>query len=102
MDTTNNKGAPRNGTPSETPRDNYSTNAAADQRSRILAALRTAPITTIQARRELDILMPAARVHELRHRYGHEIDLVWVREQTECGRWHKVGMYVLQGEARHE
>lgn len=53
-------------------------------------------IDTLAARRDLDILMPAARVHELRHRFGMEIDLVWVQQPTDCGRVHRVGLYVLR------
>ena len=79
-------------------------NAASAQRQRLLAWLRLhSQIDTITARRDLDILMPAARVHELRHRFGHEIDLVWVQQPTECGKLHRVGQYVLrpEGDARH-
>lgn len=64
------------------------------QRSRLLEALRKAPVSTICARRDLDIMMPAARIHELRHRFGHQIDLIWVNEPSECGEFHRVGMYV--------
>ena len=48
-------------------RANGSSNAAAAQRARILAHLQAGrPLTTIQARRELDVLHPCARVLELR------------------------------------
>ncbi len=76
--------------------NNINANSAAAQRMRLLDLLRLGPVSTIKARRELDILMPAARVHELRHRYGHEIDLVWHDEPTDCGKIHRVGLYVLQ------
>ena len=75
-------------------------NSAQAQRQRLLDALRKSPVSTIAARRDLDIMMPAARVHELRHRYGLEIDLVWVNEPTDCGRVHRVGQYVLRPESR--
>lgn len=79
-------------------------NAAHAQRQRLLDALRKGMVSTLDARRDLDILAPAARVHELRHRFGHQIDLVWVQQQTECGKLHRVGMYVLRptGESRND
>jgi hypothetical protein len=99
MDTTNNKGAPSNGTPS-TPLVN--SNSAHAQRQRLLARLRIGPLSTIEARRELDILMPAARVHELRHREGWEIQTLRREEETESGKKHNVALYVLQcGEVSH-
>lgn len=72
-------------------------NSLAAQRQRLMDFLRAhGMIDTIAARRDLDILMPAARVHELRHRYGHQIDLVWVQRPTDCGKLHRVAQYVLQ------
>ena len=98
MDTTNNKGAPSNGTPS-TPRSN--SNSAQDQRKRLLDYLRTrGSIDTITARRELDILCPAARVLELRHKYGHRIDTVKIMQPTDCGKLHTVAKYVLLAEVQ--
>lgn len=95
--TTNNKGAPSDGTPS-TPRGN--SNSAHDQRQKLLDWLRVhGQIDTITARRELDILMPGARIHELRHRFGHAIDTVRTKQPTECGKLHRVALYVLK--ARH-
>lgn len=55
-------------------------------------------IDTLAARRDLDILMPAARVWELKHRFGKLISKVWVDRQTDCGKVHRVAMYVLEGE----
>lgn len=54
----------------------YSTDAAS-QRQRLLAWLQASPLTTLQARQQLDIMHPAARVQELRER-GHNIVLNWV------------------------
>ena len=93
MDTTNNKGAPSHGAPSKTPRGN--SNSAHAQRQRLLDRLRTAPADTITLRSELDILMPAARVHELKRR-GYLIDKVWIDRPTDCGKLHRVALYVLQ------
>lgn len=94
MNTTNNKGAPSNGTPSKTPRGN--SNSAHAQRQRLLDALCRYMVSTIAARRDLDIMMPASRVHELRHRYGYQIDKVWIKQPTDSGKLHRVALYVLQ------
>lgn len=73
-----------------------SPNAAAAQRARILAHLQAGrPLTTIQARRELDTLHPAARVLELR-RAGWPISMAWVTEETDAGQQHRVGRYWLE------
>jgi len=74
------------------------------QRQRLLAALQVAPISTIEARRDLDIMMPAARVHELRHKLGFDIDLVWTVQPTDSGKLHRIGKYVLhpEGGVRHD
>ena len=69
--------------------------SAAAQRARLLDALRCGPVTTIEARRNLDILMPAARVHERRHREGHEILTHRIRQETESGKLHSIARYVL-------
>lgn len=97
MNTTNDKGAPSTGTPSKTPRSDSS--SAHDQRQRLLEWLKAhGKIDTVTARRELDILCPAARVLELRKR-GHRIDTVWIERTTDCGKIHRVAMYVLLVEA---
>ena len=62
--------------------------------ARILRALRAGPVSTITARSTLDILCPAARVLELR-RAGYRIKTVWVWERTDCGKSHRVALYVL-------
>jgi uncharacterized lipoprotein YajG len=75
---------------------NHKDNSAHSQRMRLVAALEErSVITTIEARRDLDILMPAARVFELRAR-GYEIETLWVDDLTECGRRHRVARYVLR------
>ena len=77
------------------PRSDF--NSLAAQRQRLIDRLRVhGSVDTITARRELDILGVAPRVHELRHRFGHEIDMVWVKQPTDCGRVHRVGLYVLR------
>jgi hypothetical protein len=73
-------------------------NSSAAQRQRLLDALRRYMVSTIAARRDLDIMMPAARVHELRHRFGYQIDMVWIEQPTDCGKLHRVALYVLKSE----
>lgn len=71
-------------------------NSSASQRQRLLAWLQThGRIDTITARRELDILGVAPRIFELRHRFGHVIDKVWIDQATDCGKLHKVALYLL-------
>lgn len=65
------------------------------QRLRLLVRLRIAPIDTITARRELDIMHPAARIQELK-RQGYKIDTVRMNRPTECGKLHWVAEYVLR------
>ncbi len=55
----------------------------------------------IEARRDLDILSPAARVLELR-RKGYRIDTVWIKQPTDCGKLHRVAKYVLQSPSRDD
>ena len=74
-------------------------NTAEQQRQRLSRHLHMyGSISTCEARRELDILCPAARVMELR-RDGMEIDLVRVDDFSETGKMHKVGRYILKGGA---
>lgn len=70
-------------------------NDAAVQRDRILEVLQAGhALTTLEARRELDILMPAARIFELKGA-GHHIDKIMVDANTEAGVRHRVAMYFL-------
>ncbi len=71
--------------------------AAAAQRLRAIDMLRTGPKSTIQLRRDGDILMPAARILELK-RKGFDILTHWVQEATDCGELHRVALYVLMRE----
>lgn len=72
----------------------YSSSLTA-QRARLLKRLEEAPVTTIQARHQLDILAPAPRVYELRHNYGYNIVTYWQTQQTPEGHSHRVASYVL-------
>ena len=81
--------------PNQSPRH---INASHHQRQRILEALRQAGslgLTTIQMREQLDIMMPGARVYELRHGHGYNIYLSWDRERTAQGHEHTCGRYIL-------
>lgn len=78
-------------------RNTHPDNSARSKCNRILAALqRLGSVTTIECTRYLDVVHPPRRVMELRER-GHEIDTTWVHHPTECGKVHRVGMYVLKG-----
>jgi hypothetical protein len=68
--------------------------STASQKIRVLARLRRGPLTTLTARRELDVLHPAARIQALRED-GHDIRTHWRTEETRQGRPHRVAEYVL-------
>ena len=70
-------------------------NSASAQRNRLLEALSRRPISTIEARRYLNILHPAGRVKELRHNEGHQLLTTWSYEPSDCGKPHRVARYVL-------
>ena len=78
-----------------TPRKPLPGDSAHSQRLRLLARLKIAPVDTITARRELDVMHPAARIMELKKR-GNKIDTVRVGRPTDCGKVHSVALYVLQ------
>jgi len=74
----------------------YITNTSADaQRNRLLAYLKHGSITTIDARRSLNVFQPAARVFELRHR-GYNIVTHLMDSHDDLGRPHiRVALYSL-------
>lgn len=82
------------GPESTAPITNPGDNSVAAQRARVLDAMRSGPKSTIQLRRDWDVLSPAARVLELKRR-GFEILTQWVHEATDCGKLHRVALYVL-------
>lgn len=65
------------------------------QRQRLLSWLRVKPITTIEARHELNILAPAARIFDLR--YSHQLNILtfWDHGFTPEGKKHRIAKYVL-------
>jgi hypothetical protein len=91
----NNEGrALQSAAPTTTSRD-FSWNSTKSQCARLLAALMKGPVTTIDARRLLDIMAPAARVFTLRHRFGKNIVTTWLDDMTTEGGVHRVARYVL-------
>ena len=65
------------------------------QRNRLLARLRRGPADTLLLRREENILMPAARVKELRES-GHVIHMQRISRTDDYGREHRgIALYSL-------
>lgn len=87
-------GRPQESSPQDTGVQDTTTQA---QRARLLDALELGPITTIDARSRLNIMMPAARVKELRS-LGHPI-VTHLRDlYDDQGRRHsRVAVYYLAG-----
>ena len=79
-------------------------NTSHNQRLRLLDYLKThGTITTLQARSELDILSPAARIFELRHNFGYLINKIEIADYTEAKRKHTgIAKYVLVSEKASE
>jgi hypothetical protein len=98
MTTTNETGRDpgKDATQKTTTKRKFTDNSADAQRYRLLEALRKGPVTTIEARHALDIMMPAARVYELRHDENHDIEMIWVNRLTAAGNLHRVALYVLK------
>ena len=83
-------------TPKSSP--NTQSHSTPAQRQRILQSLRIAAnngLTTIQLREEQDIMMPAARVHELRWRDGYNIQTIRVYDLNAQGNKHHCSRYFL-------
>lgn len=72
-------------------------NSSAVQRQCVLDALRESPngLTTIELREKFDVMMPAARVHELRWIFGYNIESYWDHDTNAQGNKHGVVRYVL-------
>jgi len=76
--------------------------SGAAQRARLLKRLALGPITTIEARRELNIMMPAARIKELREA-GHNIQTERVDTLDDQGRKHgRVAKYYLSAAVQEQ
>jgi len=77
-------------------REEFRGNSRDTQMRRLAEAFhRLTTVTTIEARRFLDILHPAGRVNELRQD-GLDIITLRERQETEAGIAHLVGRYVLR------
>ncbi|WP_366881189.1 helix-turn-helix domain-containing protein [Halothiobacillus sp.] len=73
--------------------------STASQRARLLTALKSTPggITTIQARRDLNVMQPAPRIKELRER-GCQIATIRETQTDDQGRKHpRCARYVYLG-----
>ena len=79
-------------------REKYKGNGTIEQRSRLLEAIHQCSISTIEARKFLDILHPAGRVMELR-KSGWLIDTLPGTEYSDIGKSHRVTVYLLRGRA---
>lgn len=78
----------------------FADNSTQAQRARLLDVLRISPISTLEARRNHDIMHPAMRIHELRHKFGYNIVMFWSVEPSDRGKLHRVARYVLKSEVR--
>lgn len=84
--------ADQQASPKKTHLDNTSTSA---QRARLLERLHLGPVDTITARSELNIMMPAARIKELREA-GHQIKTLRLTRTDDHGRTHRgVALYYI-------
>jgi hypothetical protein len=70
-------------------------NTAIAQRKRILDFLHIQPLDTLTARKELDVMHPAAHVMELRNQ-GIGIKTIRIDRPSDCGKMHSVACYVLE------
>lgn len=76
-------------------------NSSHEQRQRLLRSLEARPVSTLHARGPLDVMHPGGRIMELR-RMGHQIDTVWIEAETDCGKKHRVALYVLRQHAAND
>jgi hypothetical protein len=79
----------------EPPPDSHSTAA---QAQRMIQALRSGPVSSIEAAQQLDIVHPPSTIRHLR-RLGWGILTEWCYQSAGPGRRpHRVGLYVLAKE----
>lgn len=80
----------------------YSGNHAGAQTVRLCNALKTASVTSYDARKYLDVYDVPARIMELR-KLGYQIETLRVAQETDAGVLHRrIGLYVLRAEVSHE
>lgn len=77
-------------------REKFKGNDIGQQEPRLLAALSLFPVSTLEARRYLDIPHPAGRVNSLRGK-GWRIETLMIRERTEAQVPHSFALYFLKG-----
>jgi len=82
-------------------RTKFTGNDLHSQRVRLLARLRETNVSTTEARRELDIMHPAARIQELREQ-GNLINTVTIAEHTASQGIRHIARYVLSREPGRE
>jgi Helix-turn-helix domain len=80
-------------------RRQYKGASAVKQCERLLAAFASWSINTFEAMRYLDVYHCPARVLQLR-KMGYKIVTHWQTIVTEAGEKHRVGLYVLESEAK--
>jgi hypothetical protein len=71
------------------------------QCARILEAFARFSLNTYELSRYLDVYHPPARILQLR-KAGYKIVTHWQTVITECGRKHRIGLYVLLARGTHE
>ncbi len=64
------------------------------QKARLILALQEGPLTTLEARRHLDVMAVSARIADLRQD-GHVILTNTVLQASDLGRTRLIGQYVL-------
>lgn len=72
-------------------------NSLSAQRQRTIGGLQETlnGLNTIELREQYDVMMPAARVHELRWEFGFNIQRFWDYCINAQGNKHRVARYVL-------
>jgi hypothetical protein len=76
-------------------------NHAGAQTVRLCNALKTAPVTSYDARKYLDVYDVPARIMELRA-HGYQIETLRIAQETDAGILHRrIGLYVLRNEVQH-
>ncbi|MEO8401838.1 MAG: helix-turn-helix domain-containing protein [Gammaproteobacteria bacterium] len=70
-------------------------NSTTSQRNRLLNRLQKGQCSTFELRHRDDIPCVAARVYELRHNLGYNIQTHWIEDDNPGGGSHRVANYVL-------
>ncbi|RLL52187.1 hypothetical protein D8Y20_07865 [Mariprofundus sp. EBB-1] len=73
--------------------------STAAQCMRLKAALKVHPMNTNEIRHGLDIMEVAARIWDLRNKYGCDIHTQMIEVENDIGVKHKIALYSLISEA---